>query len=108
MDIILYFLENPPDITSVAVLLLIYLGFEVLSEIIAEYVARPVFDKFRPDQRIKKVQIFVSDMPGLSPPVFTGENLHVRIKNDYLTVLDGRNPLYSSAPGQWTRWERLE
>ena len=105
MDIVLYFIANPPDIISVIILLGVYLAFEILGEIIAEYVARPVFDKFRPDQRIKKVKVWLDEATG---PIIDGENLHVRVnKNGYLTVLDGRNPLLSAAPGNWARWERL-
>ena len=105
MDIILYFLENPPDITSVAVLLLIYLGFEVLSEIIAEYVARPVFDKFRPDKRIKKVKVHIG---GERFSILEGDDLKIIDKNCYLTILDNRNPLYSSRPDEWRWWEKIE
>ena len=105
MDIILYFLDNPPDVTSLFLLLFVYLVFEVLGEIIAEFGARPIFDKFRPDARIKKVKVWLTTTVG---PEFSGENLHVREKKGTLTVLEGRNPLYIAAPGEWKRWERLE
>lgn len=105
MDIILYFISNPPDLTSVLLLFGVYLIFEVLGEIIAEFLARPVFDKLRPDQKIKKVHVLRN---GVSR-TFEGDDLNVKIsRRGYLKVRDWKNVLYVAPPAEWTGWEKLE
>jgi hypothetical protein len=106
MDILIYFLDNPPDILSLIVLFGVYLLFEILGEIIAEFFARPVFDKFKPDQRIKKLEVYYE-----SPAKVTkleGNDMKIEVKKGHLSIRDGRNRLFAAAPGQWASWKRIE
>ena len=53
IDIILYFRDNPLDWTTIVVLFVIFLAFEVFSEIVAELVARPGINKIKEIIRAK-------------------------------------------------------
>ena len=105
MDLVIWLLENPPDLLSIGILLSVYLLFEILGEIIAEFLARPVFDKFKPDQRIKKMDVYYEEKGKVTKLV--GEDLKIEVKKGHLSVKDGRNRLFAAAPGQWASWKKI-
>lgn len=47
MDLVLYFIDHGVDWSSLAILLIIYVGLEIVGEFIAEIAARPLVTKVR-------------------------------------------------------------